>query len=536
MKLKMFIRTFLALSLSAKIILAKDTENQNSKRFLVVNGGYSDTSNFSYAEETAVLMRNIFFKGKAQLLYANGAQTKVVKMSSDGFFNRDELGMLNPTPTTISFPFIKADKASIKKYYNGLSLEKPKEVTAAFFDHGGSAGVALWGQGRGEDTTLTALELRTLEKYFPSETIVRSIHSHCHSGAMLVDPNRQLPKSIDNIDKFVTSNYFFNRCGFSDADHSQSIVNHLYYNPWEKSVWGACLSNTSTLASIRNCFASSPLVDSTPLLTSDYLAHDIVETICQSPLKKKKKDDKDCDCDSKNQSPTEIKLNKKNSLLVKTVSKITNKYFDLTSCEAPELLETKKIKNEIKDNEIISNAFYYAEKFWKIEYIKSKHPGIYEKYDNAVVGIDTARTLLSKTPKNQKKRILELTNLIAKLEKDALEYDQISEVVEVDDDDKNDFNNFFNSHCTLAWPESGEEKYSPLFDYLNKNNVAKLSTLKKALSSLWDQLQKDSRNAELKARDTRRSLAEHWMNLASPKGKTKAIYDSIQKCENTSIH
>ncbi|MCB0386656.1 MAG: hypothetical protein KDD43_14785, partial [Bdellovibrionales bacterium] len=202
------------------------------KKFLIVNGGYSELSNYSVNEEDVKSFHYNLFHGQSVVLNAGGPGGTVVPISG-GQSLRDEAGLIKLEPgLVLETPYRAATNANLKKAIGEIRESNPIALTAVYGDHGGPQSLALW-----NGDYLTATALQKMYREFPEETPIRSIFLQCYAGTLIVSPERKRPPFVAGLKSFINHHYPLNRCAYANSHHDELGTYYSWGSKWENSNW-----------------------------------------------------------------------------------------------------------------------------------------------------------------------------------------------------------------------------------------------------------------------------------------------------------
>jgi hypothetical protein len=251
---------------------------RDRKKFLYVNGGYIELANNSTNEEDLKSFHYNLFYGKATILNAGGPGGTVVAISN-GQQERDETGLIKFSPgLELEKPFLAATTENLKITLGDIRRSNPLSFTAVFGDHGGPQSLSLW-----NGDYLTAPALQKMYGEFPDQTLIRSIFLQCYAGTLIVSNERKPPPFILGLPKFLDYHYAENRCAYANSHHDELGAYYSEGSKWDVSSWSKLfkLKPQLTLKALKEFILTESRVQSTPILSSDYLIYDVVQTFCQ---------------------------------------------------------------------------------------------------------------------------------------------------------------------------------------------------------------------------------------------------------------
>jgi hypothetical protein len=251
---------------------------RDRKKFLYVNGGYIELANNSTNEEDLKSFHYNLFYGKATILNAGGPGGTVVAISN-GQQDRDETGLIKFSPgLELEKPFLAATTENLKITLGDIHRSNPLWFTAVFGDHGGPQSLSLW-----NGDYLTAPALQKMYREFSDHTLIRSIFLQCYAGTLIVSNERKPPPFILGLPKFLEYHYAENRCAYANSHHDELGAYYSEGSKWDVSSWSKLfkLKPQLTLKALKEFILTESRVQSTPILSSDYLIYDVVQTFCQ---------------------------------------------------------------------------------------------------------------------------------------------------------------------------------------------------------------------------------------------------------------
>jgi hypothetical protein len=251
---------------------------RDRKKFLYVNGGYIELANNSTNEEDLKSFHYNLFHGKSTILNAGGPGGTVVSISN-GQQDRDETGLIKFSPgLELEKPFLAATKENLKITLADIRRSNPLSFTAVFGDHGGPQSLSLW-----NGDYLTAPALQKMYREFSDQTLIRSIFLQCYAGTLIVSNERKPPPFILGLPKFLDYHYAENHCAYANSHHDELGAYYSEGSKWDVSSWSKLfkLKPQLTLKALKEFILTESRVQSTPILSSDYLIYDVVQTFCQ---------------------------------------------------------------------------------------------------------------------------------------------------------------------------------------------------------------------------------------------------------------
>ncbi|MDZ4661925.1 MAG: hypothetical protein SGJ18_09955 [Pseudomonadota bacterium] len=362
-------------------------------KFLVVNGGYSEASNF---ESNEIFLRSFYyglFQTKAKVLNAGGPYSKSIALneSSQPLVNDKDFSFVYRDPMTLpdldesrGFPFRPLSKgqtpyiaATLKNFRQALhdiSQENPKRLTVALGGHGSPAGFALWGK-----SLLDQLTLNDFYRELFEDTMVRTVVSSCFAGSVLASPSRLIPASLWEFNKkYVGHQYPLNKCGLASVNHFQ--LQYVVNTDMKSDLWFRLFEQVPrpSLEIMRNILY--PEGENIPMVTSDYFLEDLRKTFCNehSFIAKSKSHYGE----NRETWPKLIKGKFEKSLVVKT----NNVDWDTVAANVCSSEVAQKIDSFLARGEEfarLASEISLHERMWTDELIKLEYPEVYkaaEKY------------------------------------------------------------------------------------------------------------------------------------------------------------
>lgn len=259
----------------------QSNNSEPKKLFLAVNGGGCPSENLSHYELDLYAVWDGLFRKQGEYLNAGGTGTRVATWSNERGFDRDRLGEVILKPSFLTFSTLAATIENLEKRFDVAKQSGAQEATIVFSGPGIYPGkVSLW-----EKNTVDFAELERLQAKLGSQTLIRRLHLHGHSGSFVANPSRLLPKNSEDLASFFEKFYTPNFCalGVSGPDEEAYGVE----GSWEKRneyVWRRIFSElqTPSLKNLKTRLGQDPLFISTPILTSDVFVEDVVRVICRS--------------------------------------------------------------------------------------------------------------------------------------------------------------------------------------------------------------------------------------------------------------
>jgi hypothetical protein len=235
-------------------------QTSSNKVFIGFNGGGFEYENYSDFEESVAAFSNE--------LGANGFEQKILnaggssgrKLSSLGEYpERDSSG--NVLLQTNQLP---GDIATEKNLSQAIaSSKKAASVVIVFEDHGTEEGVAAW-QGQ----IVSNAKIQSIDKDFPSTSLVRRIQLTCFSGASLgSQPNTAVKTSAE-----ILEHYPVNRCAFASSREDE-------YSSTATG-WADEIKKNPSLKDLKGFFQNDVNYSASPRLTSDEFEETIVQHYC----------------------------------------------------------------------------------------------------------------------------------------------------------------------------------------------------------------------------------------------------------------
>lgn len=514
------------------------------KKFVLINGGSSNESNYS-VHETDLQVFNSLFGGRSIILNANGNASLVVPVDKDGNFQRDFWGWVKLRKTSLNSNQ-KATKTEFFNVLGNLSEHPPKELTVVYGDHGMPEGISLWGGDK-----LNANDIRTAYSKLP-DTTIRSIHLHCYGGAGVVDPNRHIPSSANEMTSFLKKYYLQNKCALTLSAETELGQYYTWTDNPQESSWKKLFEKNKkpSLTSLKREIGKDTSFTPSPLLTSDYLIKDVATAIC-----------KNSSIAPTNNSSARICEPKSNFAELFALSAALRS--DLCAkCFSPEVVKLDAAYREI---ELAYNDLTAIRQDFKFSFLKSKYPDRYREIESAYMKYEKELNASIQNGDRQKGMAA-----YAELEKLGKDYQDKLMVDFLSVDYREDFEKYFEtldeiwvkrnkekfpnfarfyyaqaketSFSQMAWslPTVANDFWSKyrsnkpltLPDSVKVRSARKLDeTIKTGLANI----QAARKTAELHRQEACRGVAEPLLKN-SKDAEIRKLYDSINKCENSNIN
>ena len=364
--------------------------NNKSKNFyIVVNGGYSPTSNDEYQEVAIESFDRFLFHEEAVVLNAGGPMTLNASVDRSGTQLRDADGIIKLKESKYPKTTLKAVMKNINAVVDRFVKESPQKVSLAFIDHGGPEGMGLWGE------RMDVSKQRAYQDKFDKNTVIQSFFSACHAGSNLVSPHRVHPLQTENMFEFLEFHYPLNRCALGISMHDEvSYSFGVSMTDASQSKWAEIfkVSPHLTLANFQRILngqgvhtgAGDGKVSSTPVLTSDYFIDDVAKILC---LEKEKKA-QTLEAPDIN-SPFYVEMlpdtfrDNLNSNSVKIIEEITS-----LTCGDQHSKEMSKFKEGYGKFELWYSKSQSLINSVTVKYLKEKKPDMYVEYTEYLKAIE----------------------------------------------------------------------------------------------------------------------------------------------------
>jgi hypothetical protein len=270
----------------AKEILGHDFENvsginkaeKRNQQYVYINGGYSPTSN--------VLDHESDLKSFIYNLFPN--YTEVLSAGGVGGLISDRLGSKKSETAPFSQLLPKASDLSLEKAFyaatlknyqavlQDLSREKPESLTVVYGGHGNTNGFTLW-----DANFLSARDILKTYSSYPADTVIQSLFLQCYGGSTVMSDKRVLPKTIKTIDPYFSHYYPKNRCALAMSSHDEIGQYYTNSNNWDRNYWSVSFEGQPwSIEGVQVQAFDDQNVQTTPILTSNYLLDDLYALIC----------------------------------------------------------------------------------------------------------------------------------------------------------------------------------------------------------------------------------------------------------------
>ena len=348
----------------------------NSKKFIMVNGGYRPTANSENQEDMLLTFHHKFFNSEAILLNGGGVNSYIQEIDHRMSSVRDKDGFAKIIKSKVKIPTLEASTKNLKDVFSELASKKETEkLTFIYADHGGKGGVAFW-----DGENMDAVDFKNEHEKFSESTMIQSVYMACYSGANVVDINRRIPHTTKHLSNFLKFHYKKNRCALAKTSHDELGFAIDSKRNWRENNFTNFLNKypKPTLENLKEFFYDNN-VKSTPMLTSDYFLEDIATTICNEHIEAVKENPsynftERIACEYQYPSIYESFENSTRDIW----KNIVDNY-----CTKNELKEAQKVKLALDE----TLNFHYDKylslvRLWQIELIKDKYPEVYEEYIN----------------------------------------------------------------------------------------------------------------------------------------------------------
>ncbi len=514
---------------------------------LIINGGYTDDSNYSVHEDDVIAFSRLL-GASATILNYNGPQSMVVPVLSTGEMKRDQEGWVQLEPTKIK-KSLPANQNNISDFFSKLSKRNPSYLTVVYGDHGDPSGISLG------NSLLTRARIQKLYEDVPN-SVVRSIHLHCYGESALLDSRRVVPSNPQDFLLFINKNYQRSRCGLatSKADEvgqyygwQESGGNFGYNNEWE-TMFKA--NSKISLDKIKSEMVKDKGFTPSISLTSDALNRDVAQFFCNiKPPPKPEAEAGTCQiCDQLN-TPSQNSIGSKLLGLVKDLSQIQcSKCFD------------SKLENLNRVVASLSEAYGQFENFYRSEaiaFIKSTDSKRYERLRAQYDAQELKRVASfekSNNPDSSSFAALMINDFYSKPKRNA--NDAIALRRELDYfsvNGRKDFDDYAKGKLLDSSKTSGyiaqilkvindPQKISVISDllgfkpdYLVKKQKYSVFEIFDIYSRLFSDLQLARKNSDSAAGSYCRSLVETFLDRPQNKS-VKEVYESIRSCEKSNLN
>jgi len=515
-------------------IFSSTSAVSRDRQGIIVNGGGKPSINFSDSEYDLLVFRDHLFGGKASILNAQGEEAQVVFRGPYSGLERNSMGEALLSPSSIKEKYPPATFENYTKIISGFSEQKGKDYTFIFLDHGNDREIALWQEG---------LDREKLKKSFaslPAGAWVRSIHTHCSAGAMIVDPKRKLPDDITKAKDYFIKHYPPMECQLAISMHDEysssssltSSRGKVIYSGSDKDsireatvndgAWTGFLKKNkhTSLQMLNDFWTEDERVFSTPVLTSDYFIEDLAHIICQTLQNPKANEDLNCD-------PKEKALYQ---FFHSDVFKELRKKFYPSICIDKKYEELRTRRYQLKYMDELEKEFEKFKRVYIRDYWKKISPKSFAEYERALANLGALRAQFALLPPSEK-------------EKRGKEFSKMAKPFEkiVNTGEKN-----IDSAIVTRLPEAlAKNGFQMKMDFKAYPNIARFIELNgptwATVSSLFSAkaeyftFQKKRRKTEFEARKTR---AEKMLRVLDYAGmeRVKDLYETIRYCETSSLN
>lgn len=477
-------------------------------KILLINGGYSPSSNYATHLENLQSVKLAFPDVKAKVFSASGQSGLVVPFDANGAYLRDEGGRVRFKPYEMKGDVKPALKTDIRAGFE--ASRDAKDLLVFWGDHGGAGKICLW-----ENAGLTPAEKRSLYDLVPKTTRIRAIHAHCFSGSSMIDENRSVPVKGGDIAPFLNTYYPKNVCGIagSGPDEVGSYIG--WGKPASEGPWTKILSaSDADLESVKTGLVQ--LAEPLPRLTSDYLAEDLVKYFCGKREISSESDhvpraprpeEEPIDCDEVTESTEFAEANEK-------------------------FLEGKELATE---------------RGWLINgllrrFMQLKFPEQYEKHKAAVQKIEHLRgevLLLKENKPTDLKEIKKIEEqILAARTKEMNDFEELQMGIEKGDLLKDEWVTYFKSEGLNKIQEPGfKTTYKQLGSGPNAITKAFFDQqpMNIRIYTESDIYQKKRQEVGLKRQALRKKFVEQELAKDENK-KIRETYEAIRKCEKDPLH
>ena len=334
---------------------------------LVINGGYSDDTNYSLHEDDILAFARILGQ-RTQILNYNGPDSMVVPVLESGEMKRDQDGWVQLETSKIKNS-LPANPFTLSKVFADLIREKPNFLTVVYGDHGAPEGISLG------DSVLRRSQIQNLYDRLP-DTIIRSIHLHCYAESAMLDPERKVPTKREDFLKFFSDHYSKNRCGLATSKADE--VGQYYSWPlkpnkpsdhksWEKMLLSL---GKASLQRIKEGLVGDSSFAPSVALTSDFMIRDVGSFVCKDTLNADEQTEaKSCLlCDQLSRlSPTSVLRG-----IAGIFKDLTQ--FQCSKCFDPKLKELDLLVSWLSDSFLTVDSFY---RYHALQYLVEKDPERY---------------------------------------------------------------------------------------------------------------------------------------------------------------
>lgn len=533
-----------ALALILTVAFTDPCSGSEQKKFILINGGGSVSSNYS-VHETDIQVFDSLFGGNSIILNANGNESLVLPVSvKNDYFQRDFGGWVMLRKTSLDTNR-KATRAEFFNIAEDLSANSPQELTVVYGDHGAPDGIVLWGGDK-----LNANDIKSAYSKLPNTTI-RSIHLHCYGGAAVVDPNKKIPSNARELISTLKQHYLPNKCALTLSAETEPGQYYSWTDDPRQSSWKKLFEKNKkpSLLSIKQEIAKDDSFHPSPLLTSDYILKDVATAVCRNPPIAPDYIDSAEKCD-----PTNF-----NELFILS----TDLRRDLCArCISSNVV---KLDEAYKKIELIDDDLTSVRQDFQIAYLKNAYPGRYRELESAYRKYEKelANSLTAEGPKNSQSSSVELERL-GQVYADKFLVDFLA--LDYKEDQNGNFEKYFNT-LNRSWVIKNKDRF-PYFSrfYLSQIKETSPNTLEgippiesdflsiyqstkshladkmpsprkleETLKTLLSEIQTARKAEELSRQEACRGVAEPLLKN-SKDAEIRRLYESIGKCESSSIN
>lgn len=501
-----------SLAISLQVVVATVAAvNAPAASSYFINGGYIETANYSIHETIIPIFKAHLLGQNVTILNAGGKNTLVIPVLSNGTIKRTNSGLIVQEPTSINAE--AATKSNVKKIFSELSL-LDGNVTIVFGDHGGKEGICLW-----NNETLTSSELQELHSKLKEQTLVRSIHLHCYSGAAMVPKERKVPLKEEEWKAYLKKYYRPNSCALGMSLHDEVSV---YYGWPSGQAWDVLLKENrpQNLVDLKKLFINDDKFTSTPVLTSDYLISDIKEFICNVEKSNNYSfSKKDTHTDNqKNTRPIVTENPCVSSTLGNKIRELEEKYKNTADKLHDIQRLIRRIAKVILEHYGGLSPKIQIETREKIERIKAEF----------------VLSLRGRMPTTQEEKELE-EKLNALRTKELVEYENALESVVWGFYLRDEMENYFKLPVFTNWFDGkGKEEFPVAYKLLKDSYYKNLSIfyIESLLSKERTKIQKERKDLIIKQQEIDKKFV---LSFIDKYPQIKETYDSIKNCEYSSF-
>ena len=497
-------------------------EGPKTKKSILINGGYSETSNYSAHEHEIASFYHYLFDKKSTILNADGKENKVIQILKDGSFKRDQRGFLILGDSLFQTVHPRASIQNLKKELLKLKKNPVEQLTLVYSDHGTQNGVSLWGGDQ-----LNARDVSGLYDKVSNKTQIKSIHLHCYPGALVVDPKRTVPENIKQLPKFLRKHYRMNRCAVAMGSHDETLTYYSWEKPFNKSSWSQLFQKRPkiSLDEFKSHFMQNEDLNESARLTSDYFLEDVAKTFChqiknvgleefqQSVLKY-------CD-DNVSNNPLQVSL----------LTNLTQTLVE-SLCGGKLLQSIADSSQSIKDYNDLQKEFTQLKNDMAKKFLQEKHPEVYRRYQSRLHEIEILQASYIASGTNIPDHIL------AKLEKMNKEIPAKFNLAIKSVTDTDSFDEYLNN-LDLNWFAKRKDDY-PLFYEVYSTVAKKNPSMKPAQFNdviySYKNSSKLKRKKLIKKFDQKKREILHSLLGYPGFANIKEKYDSIRKCETSPVN